>query len=259
MTVNQRQLYYVLHCPAGRPKAQILAAGPFASERAHAYASWVRWARFLADHGYEVMRFDYSGVGESTGQFEQMSFDDWLDDVCHTARFLDRRADGCPLILNGLGFGGLLVAKAFGKIPRADGLLLWSAPICGRDMLYDMLRLRLMTDFAVTGNTQRSSRDQYIAQLQAGKLVEVEGYHWSKRLWDQAASYQLELPDDAGVYRSVQLSTAVGPLAGGGAGRNAGPRARSRPQPLSPDLTDLFTENLHWLDQRVEQLRRPRP
>lgn len=52
--------------------------------------SWVRLARTLAGRGYEAVRFDHSGVGDSVtrpGHTDDTIYDlDWLDDVPYVAR-----------------------------------------------------------------------------------------------------------------------------------------------------------------------------
>jgi len=80
-------VYSVLH-GVPEPIARVLLVGPFASERYASCIPWVRWARFLAARRIEALRFDYRGVGESTGNFEDMSFSSWSEDVRFLAEWL---------------------------------------------------------------------------------------------------------------------------------------------------------------------------
>ena len=89
--VSGAALYTVLHEVAD-PVARVLLVGPFASERHFSYHPWVRWARYLAARGIEVLRYDYRGVGESTGRFEEMGFDHWSEDVDLLADWFSRRS-----------------------------------------------------------------------------------------------------------------------------------------------------------------------
>src|ERR1700761_5607578 len=73
-------LYTVLH-KVRKPIARALFVGPFAAERHSSYIPWVLWARYLAARGIEVLRYDYRGVGESSGVFEEMSFVEWSEDL----------------------------------------------------------------------------------------------------------------------------------------------------------------------------------
>ena len=78
--VSGAYLFTVLH-EVPDPLARVLLIGPFASERHNSYLPWVRWARYLAAQGIEVLRYDYRGIGESTGLFEEMTFTHWIQDV----------------------------------------------------------------------------------------------------------------------------------------------------------------------------------
>src|ERR1700722_17632729 len=105
-------IYSVLHGVAD-PIARVLLVGPFASERFASYVAWVRWARYLASRRIEALRFDYRGVGESPGVFEEMGFESWNRDVDFLAGWLKSQSPGVPLILHGLELGALLASKTF--------------------------------------------------------------------------------------------------------------------------------------------------
>ena len=88
-------LYTVLH-PVENPVARILLVGPFTLERHTSYRAWTQWARFLAAQGIEVLRYDYRGIGESTGRFEDMTFESWADDVQCLSAWLRKRGRMYP-------------------------------------------------------------------------------------------------------------------------------------------------------------------
>jgi hypothetical protein len=85
-------LYTVLH-EVETPLARVLLIGPFTSERHTSYRLWLQWARYLAVRGIEVVRFDYRGIGESTGVFAEMSFRSWGD-----ARMAQPDKSAAPLV-----------------------------------------------------------------------------------------------------------------------------------------------------------------
>jgi hypothetical protein len=125
-------------------------------------------------------------------------------------------------------------------------------------MLRDALRQRLFDDYAQNANAARKTRDDYIAELEAGSPVEVDGYTWSRRLWEQAADFGFDLPrpaaESAGScagrpWQIVRLNVTVGPLA---------LRRGEHPHGLNPFLGELFDPNLEWIRQCVTEPGRPR-
>ena len=124
-TVPGAALYTVLH-EVPDPVARVLLVGPFASERHFSYHPWVRWARYLAARGMEVLRYDYRGVGESTGEFEEMGFDHWSEDVELLVDWLSNRSPRVPLLLHGLEIGAILAARRFAQGSRECFPPAWS-------------------------------------------------------------------------------------------------------------------------------------
>jgi pimeloyl-ACP methyl ester carboxylesterase len=255
LEVGGERLYHVLHgCP--KPTLRVLLAGPFASERGNSYIPWVRWARFLASHGLQAVRFDYRGVGESSGEFEEMSFADWAEDIQAVAEQVRAKSPGGPLVLHGLGMGGLLAADVFRK-GIGDALLLWSAPECGTDVLRAGLTRQLAASYGEQTQGLRRTYADFIAELEAGKVIEVEGYRWSRRLWQDAAAFRLAGADSRGrqdttglgkPWKHVTLNQSHAPLISGmGQWLALTLNPVLRRVALNPDLGAFFHENLKWI------------
>jgi hypothetical protein len=175
------QIYVVEHRPAQPSRAVVVLAGPMSLERSCGYPSWVRWARTLACNRFVVFRFDYAGVGESTGAFAEQTFDTWADDLRAVVGAAREQHPGARLFVNGLRLGALL-GQVVGE---CDGLLAWDPPANGRVMLADMLRRKLTSDY-VERVSGRDTHEGYIRKLEGGALLEVEGYPWSGGLWSGA-------------------------------------------------------------------------
>src|ERR1043165_4811232 len=80
LSVGSDQLYYVHHRASGTKRGGVVIAPPFASERSDSYLTCVRWARQLAAIGFDALRFDYRGIGESTGDFRKLTLADRRED-----------------------------------------------------------------------------------------------------------------------------------------------------------------------------------
>jgi alpha/beta superfamily hydrolase len=254
-----REIYYVLHPTERQPEAAVILAGPFASERPRRYHAWANWARWLALSGFAALRFDFRGVGESLGRFEDMDFDSWSADVECCAEWLSHRFPGVPLVIHGIGLGALVGTRAF-RHGTGDALLRWLKPANGQEMLYEQLRLRISSDFSLESGT-RKTRDDYVEEIMAGVPVEVEGYYWTRHLWESALTYSEQLDSIQGSLSRPVCDAELDKLAShsfSGTGPNP-LRVRSSGIPmrlLNPDLRNTFIQNTEWLNNAVQEIRR---
>jgi len=243
------QLYVVHHVSIGKPRASVVLAGPMSLERSHSSLSWVRWARTLALNGYDVWRFDYRGVGESTGEFRNQTFERWQEDLEAVSSIAQLQHRGRVVVL-GLRLGALLARTAFDS-HLADAFIAWDAPVSGKTMLMDMLRRKLAADYMESTGGERKTREDYVRDLEQGLVVEVEGYHWSQGLWRSAAGYTFAAPERlAGEWLSVSLDARTPPPDPFGASaRIPRPVFWLQSANLIADLRELFTATLERLGQ----------
>ncbi|HEV2395215.1 MAG TPA: alpha/beta hydrolase [Verrucomicrobiae bacterium] len=263
LALGQRELYSVVYeCEA--PAACVLLCGPFATDRLYSLAGWVKWGRFLASRNVLAARFDYTGTGESTGQFSEITFRDWIEDIQQASAWLRSNYPAGRLVLHGLGMGALLAQKAFAA-GSGDALLMWSPPLRARDVLKQGLMARLSMDMILLKHCERKSAQEYIGQVKAGEPLEVDGYRWSAELWNSSEALALDsacASEGEGVesitgrpWNHIELGENMAPLMRSvNLFRAMNPRAAIVPEyPLNPDFTEFFGRNLDWILKRVIQ------
>ncbi|HEV8391080.1 MAG TPA: alpha/beta fold hydrolase [Dongiaceae bacterium] len=111
--------------PAGRPRAFGLFAHCFTCSK-DVFASQ-RIATGLAERGIAVLRFDFTGLGGSAGDFGNTNFSSNIADLVAAADFL-RAQHEAPRILIGHSLGGAAVRLAAVKIPECAAVATLNAP-----------------------------------------------------------------------------------------------------------------------------------
>lgn len=84
-------------------------------------------ARALRAEGFAVMRFDFTGLGNSEGDFANTNFSSNVDDLVAAADFL-RETYEAPSILIGHSLGGAAAIVAAAHIPEVKGVAVIAAP-----------------------------------------------------------------------------------------------------------------------------------
>ena len=122
---QQAQLAARLDLPAGPPRAFALFAHCFTCGKDIAAAS--RIANALTDLGFGVLRFDFTGLGMSEGEFENTNFTSNAGDLIAAADWL-RRDHRAPQLLVGHSLGGAAVLAVAADIPEVRAVATIGAP-----------------------------------------------------------------------------------------------------------------------------------
>jgi uncharacterized OsmC-like protein/pimeloyl-ACP methyl ester carboxylesterase len=114
-----------LERPAGPIRAYAIFAHCFTCGKdVHAAT---RISRALTAHGFAVLRFDFTGLGASEGEFENSNFSSNVADVVAAADHL-RRELGAPQLLVGHSLGGAAVISAAARVPEVRAVATIAAP-----------------------------------------------------------------------------------------------------------------------------------
>lgn len=114
-----------LDTPDGPPRAWAVFAHCFTCSKDSKAAAYI--ARALAEAGFGVLRFDFTGLGGSGGDFGNTGFSSNVDDLVAAADWL-RAAHGVPALLVGHSLGGAAVLAAAHRIADARAVATLGAP-----------------------------------------------------------------------------------------------------------------------------------
>jgi uncharacterized OsmC-like protein/alpha-beta hydrolase superfamily lysophospholipase len=119
------QLAALLDRPAGAARATVLFAHCFTCGKdVHAAR---RIAEGLTELGFAVLRFDFTGLGASEGEFANTTFSSNVGDLVAAADHL-RNTLMAPALLIGHSLGGAAVLAAADRIPEARAVVTIAAP-----------------------------------------------------------------------------------------------------------------------------------
>ncbi len=115
----------VIDLPITKPRAYALFAHCFTCSKNIKAATTI--SRALTDAGFAVLRFDFTGLGQSEGDFSDSNFSSNVQDLIAAAEFLEKHHQA-PSILIGHSLGGTAVLQAAHSIPSAVAVAAIGSP-----------------------------------------------------------------------------------------------------------------------------------
>ncbi|MBV9077577.1 MAG: OsmC family protein [Methylobacteriaceae bacterium] len=244
-----------LDLPDGPPVAVALFAHCFACGKDVLAASRISAA--LVARGFGVLRFDFTGLGASEGEFANTDFSSNLQDLVRAAAALRERGHA-PSLLVGHSLGGAAVLAAAQDLPEVRAVVTIGAPFDPAHVLHQLgesverieaegeaevrlggrpfrIRRRFLED--VRGQTQR----ERIAALHIPLLVlhapgdAIVGIDQARAIFEAARHPKsfVSLDDADHLLTRAEDAAFVADLIAAWSGRYLGARARPAPAPAA--------------------------
>lgn len=162
-----------LDLPSAKPAAYALFAHCFTCTKDIFAAS--RIAEGLTSHGIAVLRFDFTGLGASEGEFANTNFSSNVGDLVAATEHMRRELEA-PKILIGHSLGGAAVLAAAGRVPETRAVCTIGAP----------------ADPAHVAHHFQEARAEIEAKGEAEVLLAGRPFRIKKQFLDDIASQKLE-------------------------------------------------------------------
>ena len=156
----ERQLFGVYHPPTGPRQLghSVLLCYPGVHEYNTSHWAFRRLAKALSSAGYHVLRFDYHGTGDSSGELEEAGPSVWTDDIVTAANELKDISRARRFSVVGMRLGASLALKAVRRIPRTKTLVLWDPVVSGQEYIGELeVRGRRLSVMLLHGSRQRAA------------------------------------------------------------------------------------------------------
>ena len=121
----------------------VLLCPPVAQEYIRTHMAIRQLAVLLAEAGFHVLKFDYYAVGDSAGNSEEGSVEQWKNDVRTAANELKDMSGARIISVVGLRLGAAIAVCALADDVEAKDIVLWDPVIQGKQYLDSLRRLQM--------------------------------------------------------------------------------------------------------------------
>lgn len=182
---SERPLFGFYHQAGQRPvrRAGVVLCNPQGKAYLRTHRTLKQLAGRLADAGHHVLRFDYSGTGDSAGSGDEATLERWTRDVATAADELRAMAAVDRVSLVGVRLGAAVAAAAARNRDDLGDVVFWDPVVRGDSYLDDLLD-RENGDAGAAGNGASSpAGDQ--------EVIGIGGFPLCRRMRSQMAAVDL--------------------------------------------------------------------
>lgn len=171
------RLFAVHHRPrnVARIRGHVLCIAPFNEEMNRCRSMMTLQAEAFAEIGLGTLVFDLHGTGDSSGEYCDARWANWLADIQVAANWANAQPGGLKALL-GVRLGAILAAESYAGLGGAAlALILWQPVADGKVHLTQFLRVRMAAQLD-RPDLPKENTTTMRQQLAAGQNLEVAGY-----------------------------------------------------------------------------------
>lgn len=179
----------MLHVPESAAQGSLVFCAPFAEEEKCSYRPMVDLARACCSAGFRVLRFSYRGCGDSGGEFEASTLDDWMVDTLTALDLVSREAADLAAGLMGLRLGASVAAQVAEVRPDLRWLLLWEPVVDGERFLSLSLKRKLLRKMITEAEGEGKAGGQQSGEDDGS--MDFDGYLVTQAMQDSVRKVKL--------------------------------------------------------------------
>lgn len=193
---GDERVFAFMHSAAQEVRGTIVMCHAFAEEKLWSHRVYVTFAREAAQAGFNVVRFDMRGEGDSALDFEQSSIESRVTDTLRVIAAAQGRWAVDDIVLLGHRLGGSIAALTQTHAGRAvRAVAVWDPILDGEDYFGQLLRSNMATQMATQGKVTRM-RDALVTAILEGETIVVDGYGLTAQMYRGIAALKwTQLPD----------------------------------------------------------------
>jgi uncharacterized OsmC-like protein/esterase/lipase len=196
----------LLETPDQAVRAYVLFAHCFTCGKDIAAAS--RISRFLVQHGFAVFRFDFTGLGNSDGDFANTNFSSNTEDLLAAARFLEQNYQA-PELLIGHSLGGAAVLAMAAQLPRVKAVVTIAAPFEASHVIHNFDAHLDTIDADGQAQVKLGTREftikkQFLDDLRSQTTEHIQGLNKALLVLHSPIDLTVDITDAEKIYKAAK-------------------------------------------------------
>ncbi len=171
---------------------------PFGQEYMRAHRACRQLSLLLARRGFHVLRFDYRGTGDSSGDIDDAGVERWVDDAGAAIDELRELSGLSQVSVIGLRLGAWFAARATERRTDVDRLVVWDPIVDGAAYLEE-IRGEVAAEVPTSYSPPSGSR------VFADGTIHYNGFEIPARLAGELSRLRLDATVPASARRVLQL------------------------------------------------------